>query len=466
MASAAPEAPRAPRRERRHRGRALPPGPPEPPILGQTLRYVRDTLGLMREGASYGDISTLSVRPALVYQLTHPDLIHELFVRRHRVTGRGPEIETMRYLMGDSLVTSDGEEHRRQRRMLQPQFHRSRIAGFAEAMAGFARRRAEGWSDGARLDVNEEMTALTLEIVVKTLFGIDLPPDVREAGEAIEVANRYITARSHQPRTLRRLAHRLPTPRTLRFRRALASLDRMAYGLIEARRASDGGDRSDLLSMLLDAQDPDTGEGIADDEVRDQTVAFFAAGHETTGAALTWTWYLLASNPEAERRFHAELDDVLGGRLPAIGDLPDLPYLDRVVTESMRLYPPIWTLSRWTFEPFELGGYDIPAEALILSPQLLVHRDPRWYEEPLAFRPERWTPEFRAALPRFAYYPFGGGARICIGDQFALTEAKLVLASIGQRWRLRYAGEGEPGIVPLVSLRPAGGMPMVAERRR
>lgn len=456
----------APRRERRHRGRALPPGPSEPPIVGQSLRYVRDTLGLMREGAAHGDIATLSVRPSLVYQITHPDLIHELFVRRHRVTGRGQEIETLRYLMGNSLVTSDGEEHRRQRRMLQPQFHRSRIAGFAASMAASARRRAEGWSDGARLDVNEEMTALTLEIVVKTLFGIDLPPDVREAGEAIEVANRYVTARSHQPRTLRRLAHRLPTPRTLRFRRALASLDRMAYGLIEARRADAGGDRSDLLSMLLDAQDPDTGEGIGDDEVRDQTVTFFASGHETTGAALTWTWYLLAAHPEAERRFHAELDAVLGDRLPAIGDLPNLPYLERVVTESMRLYPPIWTLSRWAFEPFELGGYEVPAGALILCPQLLVHRDARWYEEPLAFRPERWTPRFRAALPRFAYYPFGGGARICIGDQFALTEAKLVLAAVGQRWRLRYGGEGEPGLAPLVSLRPRGGMPMTAERRR
>ena len=279
------------------------------------------------------------------------------------------------------------------------------------------------------------MGALTLRVVVKTLFGLELPDDVRRIGEAFELINNYLVRRVNQPPKLRRLMHRLPAPYTVRFRRARAELDRIIFGLISERRRKSTGE-DDLLSLLLDARLEDEagiGQPLTDQQVRDQTITMFAAGHETTAVCLTWTWYLLATNPDAQRRFHEELDEVLGDRAPELSDLAGLTYTDKVLAESLRLYPPIWFWSRMSFQPFDLGGYGIPPGALLAAPQLVIQRDARWFEEPLAFRPERWTDEFRDGLPRFAYYPFGGGPRQCIGEGFAMMEAKLILATLGQR---------------------------------
>ena len=456
-----------PGRPKVHR-ESLPPGPPELPIVGQSFRYITDQLGLLHEAAKYGDLATMSTKPILIYLVNHPDLIRELFVTNHQSVGRGFLTGTYRYLMGNGLVTADGPLHLRQRRLMQPQFHHSRIAGYAAVMTDFANRHEQEWQDGQRVDVAQEMSDLTLHIVVKTLFGLDPPDTVRRIGEAFEVSNDYITIRGNQPVPLRKLLHRLPVPLTHRFKRGLAYLDETVYSLIEQRRQS-GLDGDDLLSLLLNVRD-DEAENPADavmtdQQVRDETITLFAAGHETTAVALTWTWYLLATHPEIQDRFQAELDEVLNGRIPTPGDISNLPFTERVLTESMRLYPPIWSTGRMTYQPITLGGWEIPAGAGLVAPQLLIQRDPRWFDEPLEFRPDRWTPQFRENLPAFAYYPFGGGPRLCIGEGFARMEAILILATLGQRWTVRHDAQHEVELMPLVSLRPKGGMPLFLERR-
>lgn len=446
----------------------LPPGPPEWPIVGQSFRYMTDALGLMRESSGYGDLVTMSTKPVLAYLVNHPDLIEELFVTNHRSVGRGWTTAAWQDLLGYGLVTSDDPLHLRQRRLMQPQFNHRRIAGYAEVMTDFARRHEQRWQDGHQIDMAREMGDLTLHIVVRTLMGLDLPNAVRRIGAAFEIGNQYLTNRGNLPRRLRRLMNRLPLPFTIRFRRGRVFLDETVYGLIAQRRQS-GLDGDDLLSLLLNVRDEEATNPedavMTDTQLRDEVITLFAAGHETTAVALTWTWYLLATHPDIQARFHVELDDVLGRHDPTLDDLANLPFTERVLTESMRLYPPIWSTGRMTFQPITLGGWDIPAGAALSAPQLIVHRDPRWFEDPLEFRPDRWTPEFRAGLHRFAYYPFGGGPRLCIGEGFAWMEAMLLLATLGQRWTLRHDPRHEVKLQPLISLRPKGGMPLFLERR-
>ena len=445
----------------------LPPGPRELPVIGQSLRYLRDPIGFMQEAATYGDLVTMSVKPALLLLVNHPDLIRDIVVTYHQRVGRGPNADVLKYAMGDGLVTAGAADHLQQRRLMQPQFHRGRIEGYGAVMQQYAAHHLGSWKDGQKVDMAREMGALTLRIVVKTLFGLELPDDVRRIGEAFEFINNYLVTRVNQPPRLRRLLHRVPVPYTRRFRRARADLDAIIFRAITERRGSPAREE-DLLSLLLDARledDEGNGHPLTDQEVRDQTITMFAAGHETTAVCLTWTWYLLARNPHIQARFHAELDDVIGGRVPTLADLPNLALTDRIITESLRLYPPIWFWSRMAFEPFSLGGYDIPPGALLAAPQLVVQRDARWFDDPLEFVPDRWTPEFEGSLPRYAYYPFGGGPRQCIGEGFAMMEAKLILATLGQRWRVRHDPSHKAEMLPLISLRPKGGMPIYVDRR-
>ncbi len=446
----------------------LPPGPTELPLLGQALRYLSDIVGLMQEAATYGDLATMSVKPALVYLLAHPDLIHEVFVRNQQKVGRGRSVETLKYLLGDGLVTADGPLHSRQRRLMQPQFYHKRIVAYSEIMRDYAIRHSAQWTDGTKVDMAEEMSNLTLHIVVKTLFGLKLPDEVRRIGNAFEISNDYVTVRANQPSWVSTILHRMPLPFTRKFRNQLAYLDATVYGLIEQRRQT-GTANNDLLSLLLqvrdhDVQDPDGGV-MTDRQVRDETITLFAAGHETTAVALAWTWYLLATHEEIQERFHDELTTVLAGKPPGPEDLPQLQYTEQILTESMRLYPPIWSIARMTYQPLTLEGYKIPAGAILTAPPLLVHRDPRWYEHPLEFQPARWTTEFREQLPKFAFFPFGGGPRVCIGAGFSWLEAKLLLATLGQKWRMRPDPAHRIELQPLVSLRCKGGMPMFLERR-
>ena len=446
----------------------LPPGPSEWPILGQSWRYLRDTIGLMHEAATYGDLATMSVRPALVYLVNHPDLIQEVLVAQHRHVGRGRSVDALKYLLGEGLITSDGALHLRQRRLMQPHFHHRRIATYGETMIQYTRRHQQRWSDGMEVDMAEEMRDLTLHIVVKTLFNLDLPSDIKRIGRAFDFCNHYMTVRQNQILPIRRLLHQLPMPRTRRFRNELAFLDQTVADLITQRRQSDK-EGEDLLSLLVQTTDDEVDNSdeltMTDRQVRDETITLFAAGHETTAVALTWTWYLLATHPEWQNRWHAELDEVLGVRAVTLSDLPHLTLTDQILTESMRLYPPLWTTGRMAFDSFELAGFAIPAGALLVTPQIIIQRDPRWFDEPLAFRPDRWTPEFRKNLPPYAYFPFGGGPRRCIGDSFAWMEAQIVLATLGQTWCMHHVQRLPVEMESLITLRPKRGMPLVLKRR-
>ena len=446
----------------------LPPGPPELPMVGQTFRYLRDPIGLMEESAAYGDLVTMSRKPWLVYMINHPDLIREVFVDNHRIMARWRNVEAMRYLMGNGLVTSEDPLHSHHRRKMQPAFRHRPIEKICESMGRLAARHTQNWCDGERIDIYHEMQELTLKIVARALFDTDVSNDVKRIGEAFEFANHYMSARFTQLERLRPVLHSLPLPSSMRFKRHLRFLDEVVNGMIH-QRLNDNNPGDDLLSLLLDAEEypPSSGEGfMTTQEVRDELMTIFAAGHETVAVALTWTWYLLATNPEAQGRFQAELDLALGSRPPTLADLSSLTFTDQVLTESMRLYPPIWRIGRVAMEPLELAGYRLPAGAMICLPQYTTHRDHRWYAEPTEFKPERWTREFRRQLHPFAYVPFGAGPRRCIGEGFAWTEAKLILATVGQKWNFRHDPDHKIGFTPLITLCPKGGMPMFADGRR
>jgi len=329
-------------------------------------------------------------------------------------------------------------------------------------MTRYADQVRQGWRDGSTLDINHEMMRLTLAIVAKTLF------DAHVTGEA-EAIGRALTTTMESWRQLMlpfsELLEKLPLPSIRRFKEARARLDATIYRIIKERRA-DPTDRGDLLSMLMAAQDSEVdGGSMSDLQLRDELMTLFLAGHETTANALTWTWYLLSQHPGVESRLHEELDQVLAGQLPQADDLPQLVIAEKVVAESMRLYPPAWIIGRRTLQDYEIASYRLPANTLVLMSPFIMHRDARYYPNPLRFDPERWTTEAKAARPRFSYFPFGGGSRQCIGEAFAWMEGILLVAAFAQRWRFRLV-QGHPVVPrPLVTLRPKFGMKMTIERR-
>ena len=437
------------------------------PIVGQAFRLRNDLVGLIREAATYGDVSTVSVNPILICLVNHPELNREFLVTNHPRTGRGvTAFETIRWMMGDGLTASTGPFHLRQRRLMQPRFHRRYIDHYAGAMTEIASRKSQQWRDGVKVDMEREMRELTLQIVAKALFDVETDDVVRRVGKSFAESEGYIYLRLTQPEFMRRFLHSLPLPSTRRFKAARAYLDELIYGLIRERRQS-GAEGDDLLCLLMQAryEDAESEEdgGMSDELVRDEAVSLYIAGHDTTATTLTYAFYLLSQNPEVEKRFHAELDDVLGDRDATLDDFPSLPLTDWIVTETLRLYPPFWLLGRMVFEPIELGGYRIPAGVSVVVSPLVTQRDPRWFDSPLEFRPERWTPEFRGELPQFAYLPFGGGPHKCIGEGFAWMEAKIALATLCRRWRATTNSKAE--IMPRTTLKVKGGLPMRLERR-
>jgi len=331
-------------------------------------------------------------------------------------------------------------------------------------MAAYAAARRDRWRAGTTIDAHQEMMALTLAIVGKTLFDADVEHEAAEIGAALATTFESFHFGFFLP--FGELLERLPLPATLRFRKARARLDATIYRLIEERRRA-GGDRGDLLSMLLLAQDTEGDGGrMTDLQLRDEAMTIFLAGHETTANAMTWTWYLLSQHPDVEARVHAEIDAALGSRLPGADDLPLLPYTRMVLAESMRLYPPAWIVGRRALGPFEANGYTIPARSIVLLSQYTMHRDARWFPDPERFDPERFTPERQADRPKFAYFPFGGGPRVCIGEQFAWMEGLILLATIAQRWRLRLVPDHPIALQPIITLRPKHGIRMIVEARR
>jgi cytochrome P450 len=442
--------------------RALP-GESRP--LSTIFALRRDPLGwLERISAQYGDLARLRVGPYHLVFVNHPDLIHELLVTKDASFVKGRALDQARDVFGQGLLTSEGDFHRRQRRLIQPAFHRRRIEAYADSMASDAAAAAARWQDGETFDVSREMMRLTLRIVVRSLFAVDVEDEsAREVGRALDA---LVAAFNLAPLPGAHLLQRLPVPPYRRARDARQTLDSLVYRMIAERRRTPREETGeDLLSLLLAARDEDGGGGMDDRQVRDEVLTLFLAGHETTANALSWSWYLLAGHPDAEARFHEEIDAVLGDRLPRAADLPSLPYTRKVLAESMRLYPPAWAVSRKAVEPVTIGGYDLPPGTGVLAAQWVMHRDPRWFEDPLAFRPERWTEEFEAGLPKLAYFPFGGGPRICIGMGFAWMEGVLLLATLGRRWRMRLV-PGHP-VAPSarITLRPKHGVLVTLSRR-
>jgi cytochrome P450 len=439
----------------------FPPGPLPASRSGSFKNYSRDPLGFLPALArQYGDIVTMRFYKFRVYYVNHPDYIEEVLVNQARKFIKGRILRANKGLFGNGLLTSEGEFWLRQRRLAQPAFHRARIAAYAETMVRFTERMLQGWRGGESRDVHAEMMRLTLQIVTKTLFDADVDADVQEVGRALEA----IMEHNSDFRRLILTPSWLPTLRNIRAALATRRLNQIIYRIIGQRRTA-AHDAGDLLSMLLNAQDED-GSRMTDRQLRDEVITLFLAGHETTALALSWTWWLLAQHPQVEAKLHAELDAVLDGRTPTLEDLPKLPYTDHVITESMRLYPPAWGMARLAIEDAEIGGYTIRKGCGVSLSQWVVHRDPRWYESPEEFRPERWEGDLLKRLPRFAYFPFGGGPRQCIGNSFALMEAALLLATIAQKFRLGLV----PGqvVVPLASitLRPRHGIRVTMEARK
>jgi cytochrome P450 len=456
-------APPAVRRQRRGVGTV--PGPRRRYIGEFALSIIRRPLdffdGLKRD---YGDLAGFHIGKHPVVLVSDPELIRDVLVTHGRLFVKGRSLERAKILLGEGLLTSEGEVHLRQRRLAQPAFHRARIAAYADAMSDYAQRRADRWRDGQEIDVSREMAAYTLAVVGRTLFDADIEGEAPEIGQALTAA---IDAFNLSVLPFFELLERLPLPTTLRFRRGRDRLDATIYRLIAERRAS-GEDRGDLLSMLLLAHDTEgDGTGMSDRQLRDEAMTLLLAGHETTANLLAWSWYLLSRHPEAEARLHAEVDGVRSERLGA-DDLARLPFTRAVLAEAMRLYPPAWMLGRRVTVPYRIGEHELPKNTVLLMGQWIVHRDPRWWPEADQFRPERWMPGGSAldpARPKFAYFPFGAGTRVCIGEQFAWLEGTLALATMARRWRLRLLPGANVTPQAIITLRVRGGLPMTAHAR-
>ena len=420
---------------------------------GDPLKYFT---GIMRE---YGDLVGLRIFNFRILLLNHPDHIEDVLVNHPRKFIKGRVLQANKRVFGRGLLTSEGDFWLRQRRLAQPAFHRARIAGYASTMVEYTERLLHEWQDGEERDIHKEMMRLTLHIVGKTLFDADVERDAQDIGKSMELLLEF---GADFRRTLF-VPQWLPTPTNIRVERAIRQIEKVLYRMIAEKRAS-GRDAGDLLSMLLAAQDED-GSRMTDKQLRDEAITLFLAGHETTANTLSWTWWLLAQNPAVEAKLHAELRNVLAGRAPSLDDLPKLVYTNHIITESMRLYPPAWGTARTAIEDHEIAGYAVPKGSGVSFAQWTVHRDARWYDAPEEFRPERWEGDLLKRLPRFAYFPFGGGPRQCIGNAFALMEAALILATIAQQYRFRLV-EGHP-VVPLASitLRPRHGIRVVMESR-
>jgi len=411
---------------------------------------------------TYGDISHVHMAGEHLFLLNHPQLVKDVLVTSQRNFLKGRGLERARRLLGEGLLTSEGATHLRQRRLMQPTFHRDRIASYATVMTDYADRVRRGWQNGAVVDIAQEMNRLTLRIVGKTLFDADVEAQARSVGEALTevMGSFWMTMLPFFD-----LLENLPLPAFRRSRKGREALDRIIYGMIAERRKLPG-DRGDLLSMLLMAQDEENaGAQMTDQQVRDESMTIFLAGHETTANALSWMWFLLSGAPEAEARVHEEVDRVLGGRLPTLDDVPKLKYVEAVVTEAMRLYPPAWIIGRRAIHDYPVQDYVVPARGLVVVSPYLIQRDPRFFAAPDRFQPERWTPEFKAALQPFAYFPFGGGARRCIGESFAWMELVLVAATLAQRWRMRLEPGQQVVPQPVVTLRMKHGAKMRLEER-
>lgn len=432
------------------------------PFLGNLLELRRNPIDLLGKVAEMGDVVGMRFAHAKYFLVNSAETVHHVLVDNNKNYTKSPNYKGLKLVLGEGLVTSEGEFWRRQRRLSQPAFHRDRVASFVTAMVDETERMLARWEEhvGEVMDVHAEMMNLTLRIVARTLFSTAVGSEadtIRESlGVALHHANDYAEAVIKPPQWL-------PTPKNFRFKRSLKTLDSLVFRIIDARRRGENADAMDLLAMLMAATED--GRGMTNTQLRDEVMTLVMAGHETTANALAWTFYLLSKDPEVERRLRREVGSAIGDRAPTAEDAPRLKYSTMVVQESMRLFPPVWALERQALEDDVVGGCRVPARSLVALSPYLLHRNRAYWENPEGFDPERFAPDQVEKRPKFAYLPFGGGPRMCIGMGFAMMEAQMILARIAQRYRL----ELEPGRrvepEPVVTLRPLGGLWMRVRRQ-
>jgi cytochrome P450 len=443
----------------------LPRGPKGQPVLGNAVSLARGRFAFLHACAlEYGDVVPLRFFRKRLLFVNHPDYIEQLLATNHRKVVK--DLARADYaLIGDGLSLNEGDSWLQIRRLMQPAFHRTRIDAYGETMVSFAERMTSSWRDGEIRELCADLSTLTMAIVAKTLFDVDERNGATELSKALASALDYRNQRLRSLQML--LPSSLPTPMQLRLRRLRQRIDRVVYRIIDERRAAGDPPEADedLLTMLLQARDED-GQAMTDQQVRNEVLTIFVGGNETVVDLLAWTWYLLSQNPQVEAKLLAELDAALGGRSPAALDLPRLPYTSMVVSEALRLYPPAPALGREAIAEFDLGGYRVTPGIQILVSQWVMHRDARYFVDPEVFDPNRWADGLASRLPRYAYFPFGGGPRLCIGKSFATMEAILVLASVAQRFRLELL-PGHPVVAEEIpTLRPKYGLRVVVHARR
>lgn len=445
--------------------RQIAPGPHGYPLLGVLPKIRRTPLPfLVKMAREYGEIVRLPIGSKSSYLLSHPHYIKHVLQDNYTNYRQSPRTKKFKAVLGNGLLTSEGDDWLQQRRLIQPAFHHRKLTTIAKTMTSTVAAMLARWQRAAgqdrTLEMTQEMTRLTREVIVKTMFGTKLDKQKDAVvHQALLHVSEYLNYRMWNfmnfPEWFAPLKYR-------RFQKALHTLDRVIYDIIGERRQS-RKDAGDLLSILLQARDEETGEPMSDRQLRDEVMTIFRSGHETLASALTWTWYLLSQNLEVENKLHAELERVLNGRLPTFQDLPNLTYTGGVIEEVLRLYPPAWMISRTAIEDDEIGGYHIPANSMILISSYVMHRNPDFWENPTMFNPERFASSPKNNRPRYAYLPFGGGPRICIGKDFAMMEAKLTVAMVAQHYKLRPATHYKAKPHVLVILRPQDDLPMRLE---
>jgi len=441
----------------------LPPGPKTKNPLGHLFSFRRDIIGFLKKIAhEYGDIVHFKIGPIRIVLLNHPDLIKEVLTTQHRNFVKGRPLEMAKELLGEGLLTSEGEFHKRQSRLIQPAFHRNAIEYCATAMTECSSRLMHGWEEGMRVDMKEEMTNMSIAIAGKAMFGADVEKEAKEINKALDTATNLF-GRIALP--FSELLLKLPIPSTRRFFKAKAMLDDTINKMV-IERQQNKIDKQDLLSLLLNSQDEKIdGEGMTDQQLRDEALTLFLTAFDTTSTALTWVWYLLSQNPEAEAELHEEIDRVLHGRSPTAADVANLKYTRMVLGESMRMFPPSYVIPRQALEDFPIDKYIVPKGTIILLSPYLIHHDSRFHTDPEKFNPHAWDKHSRSANSKYEYFPFSRGPRACIGEPFAWMQGILVLASIAQFWRIKLAPGHPVELLPLMNLRPKYGMMMTLHRR-
>ncbi len=435
------------------------PGPKGLPLIGVILELWRDPFRFLQDTVrDFGPIASFRAGPDPFVLLSHPDYYQYVLQHPQKFAKQTRAYQFLRPLLGEGLLTSEGSTWLKQRRISQPSFHRQRIAGFADLMVRATQEMLDSWESyaakGEAIDLSSEMIQLTYQIVSRALFSIPAGEGSKIIGQALREVLHDVERRAHSVFSLPLV---FPTVRNLKVRRALATIKDTAASIIKERR-SDPGSRGDLLSMLMEARDEETGAGMTDVQLLDEVVTILMAGHETTANALSWTWFLLDRHPEVGRRLRAELDEALGNRAPGLEDFSNLQYAGRIIDESMRLYPPVWWLDRRVMEDTEIGGYLIPKKSIVVVSPFILHRHPDYWEEPERFDPERFRPESTAKRHPFTYLPFSLGPRQCIGNNFALLEARLIFACVAQRYQVRLLPGHPIEMDPSIVLRPKYGV--------